>query len=136
MTTPGIQPAESPSPRFQYTLRTLLLLFVVLGSSMAVFGGWGIVVFVLAVVSAISIQVVRPLRWLVYLGLVVFIHLWAVCFYYWALTESNWPPNIAALLVWLASVGTLLVGAVRGRKKLSVLPSPPPAGSTSGPPVE
>jgi len=27
----------------------------------------------------------------------------------------NWP-NIAALAVWLASVGTLLIGAVRGRK--------------------
>ena len=27
----------------------------------------------------------------------------------------NWP-NIAALAVWLLSVGTLLVGAVRGRK--------------------
>ena len=27
----------------------------------------------------------------------------------------NWP-NIAALAVWLASVGTLLIGAVRSRK--------------------
>jgi len=31
----------------------------------------------------------------------------------------NWP-NIAALAVWLLSVGTLLTHAVRGRKKLSV----------------
>ncbi len=38
----------SPPPSFQFTLRTLLLLFVVLGSSLAVFGGWGIVVFGLA----------------------------------------------------------------------------------------
>jgi hypothetical protein len=45
----------------------------------------------------------------------------------------NWP-NIAALLVWLLSVGTLLVGAVRGRKRLSVVPLP--ASSTSGPQVE
>jgi hypothetical protein len=107
-------------------LRTLLFLFVVLGSSLAVFGGWGVVVFGLVVGLAISIQVVRPLRWLVYLGLVVFIHLWVVCFYYWALTESNWPPNIAALAVWLLSVGTLLIGAVRSRKK-SPVPAAPPA---------
>ena len=107
-------------------MRTLLFLFVVLGSSLAVFGGWGVVVFGLVVGLAISIQVVRPLRWLVYLGLVVFIHLWVVCFYYWALTESNWPPNIAALAVWLLSVGTLLIGAVRSRKK-SPVPAAPPA---------
>ena len=38
----------------------------------------------------------------------------------------NWP-NIAALAVWLASVGTLLIGAVLGRKPRSVSPVPPPA---------
>jgi len=38
-----------PSPPFQFSLRTLLLLFVVLGSSMAVFGAWGIVVFAVVV---------------------------------------------------------------------------------------
>ena len=47
MTSIEPQPAAPPpSPRFQFTLRTLLLLFVVLGSSLAVFGAWGIVVFV------------------------------------------------------------------------------------------
>ena len=107
-------------PSFQFSLRTLLLLFVVLGSSLAVFGAWGIAVFALVVGLAIFIQVVWPLRWLIYLGLVVFIHLWVVCFYYWALTESNWPPNIAALAAWLLSVGTLLTIAVRSRKKLSL----------------
>jgi hypothetical protein len=30
----------------------------------------------------------------------------------------NWP-NIAALAVWLLSVGTLLVGAVRSRKSVA-----------------
>ena len=43
----------SPRPPFQFTLRTLLLLFVVLGSSLAVFGAWGIVVFGLVVGLAI-----------------------------------------------------------------------------------
>ena len=38
----------------------------------------------------------------------------------------NWP-NIAALAVWLLSVGALLVGAVWGRKPRSVSPVPPPA---------
>ena len=37
----------------------------------------------------------------------------------------NWP-NIAALAMWLASVGTLLIGAVRSRKRLSVLATTPP----------
>ena len=47
----------------------------------------------------------------------------------------NWP-NIAALAVWLLSVGTLLTHAVRSRKRLSVPATPPPASPTSGPPVE
>ena len=40
--------------------------------------------------------------------------------------RPNWP-NIAALAVWLLSAGTLLVGAVRGRKprSVSLVPSPP-----------
>ena len=46
MTSIEPQAAVPPSnSRFQYSLRTLLLLFVVLGSSLAVFGVWGIVVF-------------------------------------------------------------------------------------------
>jgi hypothetical protein len=47
--------AQEPSPTqpFQFRLRTLLLLCVVLGSSLAVFGGWGIVVFGLVVGLAI-----------------------------------------------------------------------------------
>jgi len=42
-------PAPPPSPPFQFSLRTLLLLFVVLGSSLAVFGAWGIAVFLLSI---------------------------------------------------------------------------------------
>ncbi len=51
----------SPSS-FQFRLRTLLLLFVVLGSSLAVFGGWGIVVSAFAVGVAIYVRQVRSLR--------------------------------------------------------------------------
>jgi hypothetical protein len=39
-------------PRFQFTLRTLFLVFVVLASSLAVFGPWGVVIFGLAAVLA------------------------------------------------------------------------------------
>ena len=44
-------PAETKPgrPCLQFGLRTLLLLFVVLGSSLGVFGAWGIVVFGLVV---------------------------------------------------------------------------------------
>ena len=52
------------SPRFQFSLRTLLLLFVVLGSSLAVFGVWGVVVFALAVGLAIYIRQGWPLTYL------------------------------------------------------------------------
>ena len=45
-----------PSPPFQFSLRTLLLLFVVLGSSMAVFGAWGILVFGLVVGLAATLR--------------------------------------------------------------------------------
>ena len=66
------QPAvPPPSPRFQFTLRTLLLLFVVLGSSLAVFGAWGIVVFGLVVGLAIYVREIKSLLSLVYLALVV-----------------------------------------------------------------
>ena len=46
MTIPELEPSPPPPSRpFQFRLRTLLLLFVVLGSSLAVFGVWGVVVF-------------------------------------------------------------------------------------------
>jgi hypothetical protein len=51
MSAPEPRPAspEPKRPGFPYSLTTLLLLFVVLGSSLAVFGAWGIVVFALTV---------------------------------------------------------------------------------------
>ncbi len=61
MTEP--QPAvPPPPPPFQFRLRTLLLLFVVLGSSLAVFGTWGILVFGLAVGFAVHLQRAKSLR--------------------------------------------------------------------------
>ena len=55
MSEPVPQPAASPPnrPWLQFSLRTLLLLFVVLGSSLAVFGAWGIAVFILVVGLAV-----------------------------------------------------------------------------------
>ncbi len=53
--------APSPTPPFQFSLRTLLLLFVVLGSSLAVFGAWGIVVFGLVVGLGIYLNQVKSL---------------------------------------------------------------------------
>jgi type II secretory pathway pseudopilin PulG len=44
-----------PRPRFQFTLRTLLLLFVVAASSLGVFGAWGILVFIFLVGAAIAV---------------------------------------------------------------------------------
>ena len=62
MIVPEPRPADpEPRPPFQFTLRTLLLLFVVLGSSLAVFGGWGIVVSALVVGLAIYIRYVQSL---------------------------------------------------------------------------
>ncbi len=44
MTSIVPQPAAPPpTPPFQFSLRTLLLLFVVLGSSLAVFGAWEVI---------------------------------------------------------------------------------------------
>ena len=66
-------PNESPPqrPRFQFSLRTLLLLFVVLGSSLAVFGAWGIVVFALVVGLAVYVHHVESFSSLAYLALLV-----------------------------------------------------------------
>jgi hypothetical protein len=57
----------------QFRLSTLLLLFVVLGSSLAVFGGGGIIVFVILVMVAISI--VRPMWFLALLGFLLLLAL-------------------------------------------------------------
>ena len=62
MNDPEPQPARTAArPPFQFSLRTLLLLFVVLGSSLAVFGAWGIVVFALVVGLAIYVHQVESL---------------------------------------------------------------------------
>ncbi len=65
MTDQEPQPSAQPPRRsFQFTLRTLLLSFVVLASSLAVFGGWGLVVFGLVVGVATYIRhagVFKPL---------------------------------------------------------------------------
>ena len=72
------QPAvpEPERPGFQYSLTTLLLLFVVLGSSLAVFGAWGIVVFALTVGLAIYLHQGWPLA---YLALVVLCLMCLLC---------------------------------------------------------
>jgi hypothetical protein len=216
-----MMPRPPPTPPFQFNLRTLLLLCVVLGSSLAVFGAWGIAVFGLVVGLAGLLRWASDLRPLIYLNYHTIMLVeaansgiqWAepedllldtlgatggrssalalssndvrrkdeffftydyapgICV---AMADSsvrfvrtgtrspdelrkilqiggyndkeisadenyegsrrlNWP-NIAARLVWLFAVGTLLVGAVRSRKSWSVVPTP--AGSTSGPRVE
>jgi hypothetical protein len=62
MTSIEPQPTSPPPhPPLQFRLRTLLLLCVVLGSSLAVFGAWGIVVFALVGGLAIYLRVFRSL---------------------------------------------------------------------------
>jgi hypothetical protein len=62
MTTPGPQPTTHLRPPFQFRLRTLLLLCVVLASSLAVFGAWGIVA--LGVASGLAVFLNHPKsRW-------------------------------------------------------------------------
>ncbi|MHB1036642.1 MAG: DUF1559 family PulG-like putative transporter [Pirellulales bacterium] len=63
MTSPEPEPvALPPSPsRFQFSLRTLLLVFVVLASSLATFGAWGIVLFGLVLGLAIFLNQVESL---------------------------------------------------------------------------
>jgi hypothetical protein len=56
----------------QFRLSTLFLLFVVLGSSMSVFGGWGIAIFIFLVLLAIGIAGRTWLLWAL-LGFVVLV---------------------------------------------------------------
>jgi hypothetical protein len=142
------QPTAPPPPArpFQFSLRTLLLLFVVLGSSLAVFGTWGIAVFGLVVGLAIYLYRAKSYRLLILFLLVSLIPLIdiigmldsllqpAIAAACQAGGQPNWSniaalavlywPNLAALAAWLASVGTLLTRAVRSRKAPSV---PPPS---------
>ena len=126
MNEPASQPAPPPPrPPFQFTLRTLLLLFVVLASSLGVFGAWGIVVFILVVGLAIYVHHVESSLSLVYCAWTVITLLGFAALLVGGFKEQaigdpvrhlNWP-NIAALAVWLLSVGTLLTCAVRGRQR-------------------
>jgi hypothetical protein len=76
MADPEPQPTSSPPrPRFQFTLRTLLLLFVVLGSSLAVFGGWGILVF--GLVAGLAIYLRYP-EWFRFRGSLLLLLLLAI----------------------------------------------------------
>ena len=120
---------------------------MVLGSSLAVFGAWGIVVLGLVVGLAIYLNRTKRFRLLLLLllpptiliifdtvGLLLSVFLPAIAAARQAGGHLNWPdiptlavlywPNIAALAVWLLSVGTLLTHAVRSRK---VQPVPPPS---------
>ena len=86
-------PLDPLSPPFQFRLRTLLLLFVVLGSSLAVFGAWGIVVFVLVVGLAAYLHQVESFSPLMHFVLVV---LCLICL-------------AGLLLPWLSSCASTLV---------------------------
>jgi hypothetical protein len=89
-----------------FHLTTLLLLLVVLGSSLAAFGQYGVSVFSLVAVTAISVA----LSWWILLTLVMLLEFmtivelvagavreWGVQWY-----------NCAALTVWIASLTMLL----------------------------
>ena len=70
MNDPESQPTPPLRPPFQFSLRTLLLLFVVLASSLGVFGAWGIVVFVITLGFTLYLREAESLRPVVYLVLV------------------------------------------------------------------
>ncbi len=88
MTSTEPQPSTPPppTPPFQFSLRTLLLLFVVLGSSLGVFGGWGVVVFGLVVGLAIYFHHAQSLSSLTSLVSVV---LCLLCLIGWLLTADE-----------------------------------------------
>jgi hypothetical protein len=60
-----------PRPRFQFSLRTLLLLCVVLGASMGVLGAWGVLAFGIVVGLAFHIHYSRSFTLPVYPDLAV-----------------------------------------------------------------
>jgi hypothetical protein len=128
----------------QFGLSTLLLLFVVLWSSLVVFGlVWGIAVTVYVSIAVACIrnakspQTVLPdIVLAVVYAVLLFGSIWLmlIIFYEIGMTHRNvlehrteieprsgWT-NGAALVVWVASVGWLLVHALRSRKKRTVPP--------------
>ncbi len=86
------QPAASdPRPPFQFSLRTLLLLFVVLGSSLAVFGTWGIVVFAFLGGLAVYLRQAKSFRssgWLILLALPCAFALLDLLSMYWSAVST------------------------------------------------
>ena len=153
MTSTEPQPAAPPpSPRFQFSLRTLLLLIVLLASSLGAFGAWGIANFALVVGLAIFFRRAKTIVPLAYAaaGMLClmcllgplsalrsssemdadgenrdYVHVVAQ-----ALQSGLKLPNIAAVAVWLISAGIALTWAVRSREAVSALPD---TGYSSGP---
>jgi hypothetical protein len=123
------EPFERPPPRpFQFGLGTLLLLFVVLGSSLALFGSAGVVIFAIAVGFALYVNFAQSLEASGILLILLFIPLIDIVGMAFSLfipildaarETGNWSPILkvlAALAAWLISVGALAVTAVRSRR--------------------
>ena len=96
-----------------------MLLFVVLGSSMAVFGGWGVVVFGLVVALALYLYHMKSLSLLSFHVLLVCNLMLVIVVPMTVINNSrsgkpNWSA-IAALAVWLLSNRAMLVSAARSR---------------------
>jgi hypothetical protein len=64
-------PPPPDRPWFQFTLRTLFLATVVLASSLAVFGAWGIVAFILVLGLAAFLRAFWSLKAIAFLLLAV-----------------------------------------------------------------
>jgi hypothetical protein len=103
-----------------FRLTTLLLLLVVLGSSLAAFGQYGISVSILVVLTAISVA----LSWWILLTLVMLLEFITIPdLIVYALLESGvqWH-NGLALTVWIASVTILLHQADATRRNRTAPP--------------
>jgi hypothetical protein len=115
MTSIRPQPAAPPERPFQFSLRTMLLLCVVLGSSLAVFGAWGVIAALLGAWMATYVgdDVATRSSLAKFLSMVLCLPCLLV---FLEPKDPNWP-YIAAL--WLLSVGTLLKPAVQSTKARS-----------------
>jgi hypothetical protein len=138
MGDPAPQLTQSlPTPRFQFNLRTLLLLFVLLASSLGAFGAWGIANFAMVVVLAIFL---RRADSIVPSAYVAAGFLCLTCLFgpltglkdisdaipdvgngdrlhavKAAMLCCSTLPNLAALVLWLVSAGAALAWAVKNR---------------------
>jgi hypothetical protein len=113
--------ASRHRPIIQFSLRALLLLCAVLGSSLAVFGAWGVLVFVLVVGLSIFLRNAQSGRSLIYLVVAVLFPFCVVGLLFEAIRSRSSSAGVIGVLVVVATFCVAITIYLHKVKSLKLL---------------